>query len=86
MLVDVFNKLHKDLRVGLTLKGIAFLNKVFFEYFVIFNDAIVNHRKSLGGGIVRVGIDVVGFPMGSPAGMTNPYLGMDLAVFGQVIL
>ena len=86
MLVDVFDKLDKNLRVGLTLKSITFLDEFFFEYFVVFNDAVVDHRKALRGGIVRVRIDVIGLAMGGPAGMTNSDLGLDITVFGQVML
>ena len=81
MLVDVFDKLHENLGICLALEGIALLEQVFFEHLVVFNDAVVDHCKPLGGGIMRVCIDVIGFTVGSPARMTDAHLGVDLSRF-----
>ena len=86
MLVDVFDKLHEDLGIRLALEDIAFLKQVFFEHLVVFNDAVVDHRKPLGGGIMRVGIHIIGLPVGGPTRVTDAYLGVDLSRFFEELL
>ena len=75
MLVElgVFDELDEHLCVGLGFEGVALLLQTGFEDRVVLNDAIMNDRQPLGLGVMRMGIDRIGFAMRRPAGVRDTY-------------
>src|SRR5690242_10383618 len=60
-----------DLGIGGRHKCVAFCFQPAFDLLVILNNAIVNDENSAGGIRMGMGVDVAGFTVRCPAGMTD---------------
>jgi len=67
--LGIFDELHQHLGVGLGTERVAVLLQALLEHSVVLDDAIVDDSEFLRLGVVRVGIDGIGFAMGSPTCM-----------------
>ena len=61
--------MNKHLRIGFTGKCISPVFQLTPQHRIVFDDAVVNKRDGFVLGEMRVGIDGIGFAMGSPAGV-----------------
>ena len=81
LLVVIIHQLDRYLCIGLAVKCITMLQQFFFQFRVIFNDTIMYandfrfYRAGTGSAAVAgdmgMGIDLTGFAMGCPTGMSN---------------
>ena len=92
MLVNlrIFNELHEHLGIRIGFEGIALLHESCFEYGVVLDDTIMDDRQALRLGIMRMGIDSIGFTVRSPTGMGDTdttfriFLGTESLQFGYL--
>ena len=79
--VIVIHQLDDYFGISLTVEGVAMLQQFFFQFHIIFNNPVMDthnlrfHRAGTGAGAVAgnmwMCIDLAGFPMGGPAGMSQ---------------
>ena len=67
----VFHELRDDLRVGLRGELHALLLQKFADLEIVFDDAVMDDGDLAVLGDVRVGVDIVRFAVGGPAGMAD---------------
>ena len=67
----VLDKLNEHFRIGVRLEGVAMLHETFLEDVVVLNDTVVDDGQLLRLGVVRMGIDLIGFAVGSPTGVSD---------------
>ena len=67
----VFHELRDDLRVGLRGKLHALLLQKFADLEIVFDDAVMDDGDLAVLGDVRVGVDIVRFAVGRPAGVPD---------------
>ena len=71
LIVVELQQLGHHLRVRIGLKGNPLLQQVLLQLHVVFNDAVVHQGDPPVLTDVRMGVDVVGFPVSGPAGMAD---------------
>ena len=69
--VVVRQQLGHHLRVRLGPEGVALLHQLRPQQGVVFNDAVVDNGEQAVFTDLRVCVDVVGLPVGSPAGVSH---------------
>ena len=70
-LYDLGDEVDEDFRVGVAVKGMSPGNQGLFQGVVVLNDAVVDQRELAVAAEVWVGIDVVGWAVGGPAGVPD---------------
>ena len=79
--------LCSSLRFGPKIIGslvVDFFDQLVFKLGVVLDDTVVDHGELAAGGAVGVGVAVAGFAMGSPAGVADP--GVCVEVFSDEAL
>jgi hypothetical protein len=71
------DEMGDDLRVRFRNKLVAFLLKFFFEFEIVFDDAVVHHDNVARAIAVRVSILLGGTSVSGPAGVTNAVSAFD---------
>ena len=71
--MDFVDEVDEHLSIRITHKGVAVGFEACAEGLVIFDDPVVDHGEASKTRGVRVGIDVVGRPVGGPAGVPDAH-------------
>ena len=86
LFIVVVQKLHHHLGVGLGTKLIALVQELAFQLRKVLDNTVVHHRNVAAAAHMGMGIDVVGFAVGGPAGVTDAQAaGQVRPLVGQIL-
>ncbi len=81
--LDFFHEVHKYFGVRFAGKGVAVFEQGAFQHGVVFDDAVVDQCEPAVAADVRVGVDIVGFAVGCPAGMAHANMATRIFIAGE---
>ena len=85
---DLRDEVHEHFGVGVAVKSVSAFNQGLLERVVVLDDAVVDQRQLAVAAEVWVGVDVVGWAVGGPAGVPDSKVagGHVVADVGQEIV
>ena len=83
--IVVVQQLGYHLRVRLGPKAVALVEQLLLQLGVVFDNAVVYHSDAATLAHMGVGVDVIGLPVGGPAGVTDAQMARQIRpVVGQI--
>ena len=68
----ITQKLYNNFRIGVGRKTDATVHKIFLDFHIVFDNAVMHKGNFAVLTDVGMSIDIIRFTVGCPAGMTNP--------------
>lgn len=80
----LFDEVDEHFGIRFAGEGVAVFEQGAFEHRVVFDNAVVDQRQAAVAAAVRVRVDIVGFAVGGPTGVTHTHVAAGIFFTGEI--